>query len=235
MRVCPCTHGEFIISRLAELLFHGKCWHSCPLQSFHLSCSLSRTPMQDLRLSYFTPAQFEAIVGPIRDVFSLQLKGRPSLLKKAKSQRCSMVELHISLSAGAQRSCIRQKELDMSGVTGHGRPSQGRPTVDFTKKKKEAFINRVCWLENVRVSPLGGRGIQAPSMSKVAHCHCSEFESLLIQRSHASIPNTMPRRRGQSGDSRRMERSFIGTHFRIATASRTICILQGDRSTDCRK
>ncbi|CAM9977148.1 unnamed protein product [Sphacelaria rigidula] len=50
-------------------------------------CPVTITAKEDLRLSYFTPSQFEAIVGPIREVFSLQLKGRPSLLKRAKSQR----------------------------------------------------------------------------------------------------------------------------------------------------
>ena len=42
---------------------------------------------KDVRLSYFTPSQFETIVGPIREMFSQLVKGRPSLLKKAKSQR----------------------------------------------------------------------------------------------------------------------------------------------------
>ncbi|CAM9156617.1 unnamed protein product, partial [Hapterophycus canaliculatus] len=50
-------------------------------------CPVLITAKEDLRLSYFTPAQFEAIVGPIRMVFSQLLRGRPSLLKKAKSQR----------------------------------------------------------------------------------------------------------------------------------------------------
>eukprot|EP00903_Cladosiphon_okamuranus_P013311 g12406.t1 len=50
-------------------------------------CPVSITAKEDLRLSYFTPSQFEAIVGPIREVFSQLLRGRPSLLKKAKSQR----------------------------------------------------------------------------------------------------------------------------------------------------
>lgn len=42
---------------------------------------------KDVRLSYFTPAQFETIVGPIRETFSQLVKGRPSLLKKPESQR----------------------------------------------------------------------------------------------------------------------------------------------------
>ncbi|CAN0426315.1 unnamed protein product, partial [Ectocarpus sp. 12 AP-2014] len=50
-------------------------------------CPVSITAKEDLRLSYFTPSQFETIVGPIREVFSQLLRGRPSLLKKAKSQR----------------------------------------------------------------------------------------------------------------------------------------------------
>eukprot|EP00904_Undaria_pinnatifida_P007854 jgi/Undpi1/4199/HiC_scaffold_16.g07566.m1 len=50
-------------------------------------CPVTITANEDVRLSYFTPAQFETIVGPIRETFSQLVKGRPSLLKKTKSER----------------------------------------------------------------------------------------------------------------------------------------------------
>ncbi|CAM9117745.1 unnamed protein product, partial [Laminaria digitata] len=50
-------------------------------------CPVTITANEDVRLSYFTPAQFETIVGPIREMFSQLVKGRPSILKKAESQR----------------------------------------------------------------------------------------------------------------------------------------------------
>lgn len=60
---------------------------TAPYPTLPLSRPRAGRRAQDLRISYFTPAQFESIVGPIREVFSQQLKGRPSLLRKVNSQR----------------------------------------------------------------------------------------------------------------------------------------------------
>ncbi|CAM9743876.1 unnamed protein product, partial [Discosporangium mesarthrocarpum] len=97
-----------------------------PPQFKGAQCPVNIRAKGDLRISYFTVGQFEAIVGHIRDVFSLQLRGRPSLLRKHHEERFTVDDFQTEVFLGTGsfgrvtlvtfRDKMRQEESNIRGI-----------------------------------------------------------------------------------------------------------------------